>query len=96
MNNNPIQALLGILNKLNPKQKFMLGGGILITLALLIALIFLMNEPTYTSLYSGLSQEDASKVIEYLGAQKIIYKICSDISEKNSRQTKNMLSLSSG
>jgi flagellar M-ring protein FliF len=75
MNNNPIQALLGILNKLNPKQKFMLGGGILVTLALLTALLFLMNEPTYTSLYSGLSQEDASKVIEYLGAQKIIYKI---------------------
>jgi len=75
MNNNPIQALLGILNKLNPKQKFMLGGGILITLALLTALLFLMNEPTYSSLYSGLSQEDASKVIEYLSAQKIIYKI---------------------
>jgi flagellar biosynthesis/type III secretory pathway M-ring protein FliF/YscJ len=73
MNNNPIQALLGILNKLNPKQKFMLGGGILVTLALLTALLFLMNEPTYTSLYSGLSQEDASKVIEYLGTQKIIY-----------------------
>lgn len=75
MNNNPLQALMGILNKLNPKQKFMLGGGILLTLVLLSALLFLLNEPNYTALYSGLSQEDASKVVDYLNAQKVMYKI---------------------
>jgi flagellar M-ring protein FliF len=75
MNNNPLQALLGILNKLNPKQKFMLGGGILLTLVLLATLLFILNEPNYTTLYSGLSQEDASKVVDYLNSQKVLYKL---------------------
>jgi flagellar M-ring protein FliF len=75
MNSNPLQALLGILNKLNPKQKFMLGGGIVLTLALLSVLLFFLNEPNFASLYSGLSQEDASKVVEYLSNQKVLYKI---------------------
>ncbi len=75
MNANPLQTLLGIVNKLNPKQKFMLVGGIVSTLALLFVLLFFLNEPNYTSLYSGLSQEDASKVVEYLANQKVLYKI---------------------
>ncbi|MHB8906394.1 MAG: flagellar basal-body MS-ring/collar protein FliF [Melioribacteraceae bacterium] len=75
MNSNPLQALLGILNKLNPKQKFMLGGGVVLTVGLLSILLFFLNEPNYTSLYSGLSQEDASKVVEYLSGQKVLYKI---------------------
>ncbi|MDH7605010.1 MAG: flagellar basal-body MS-ring/collar protein FliF, partial [Melioribacter sp.] len=75
MNSNPLQALLGIINKLNPKQKFMLIGGILLTAVLLVVMIFFLNEPTYTTLYSGLSAEDASKVVEYLSSQKILYKI---------------------
>ncbi len=75
MNANPLQSLLGILNKLNPKQKFMLGGGVIATLAILSVLLFFLNEPNYTSLYSGLSQEDASKVVEYLANQKVLYKI---------------------
>jgi len=75
MNNNPLQAFIGILNKLNPRQKFMLAGGILMTIVLLIVLLFFLNEPNYTMLYTGLSQEDASKVVEYLANQKVIYKI---------------------
>ncbi|PKL83956.1 MAG: flagellar M-ring protein FliF [Ignavibacteriae bacterium HGW-Ignavibacteriae-3] len=75
MNSNPLQALFGILNKLNPKQKFMLGGGVALTVGLLSVLLFILNEPNYTTLYSGLSQEDASKVVEYLSNQKTLYKI---------------------
>lgn len=75
MNNNPLQALFGILNKLNARQKLMLGGGILLTLVLLAILLFFLNEPNYSTLYSGLSQEDASKVVEYLGNQKLLYRI---------------------
>lgn len=75
MNNNPLQSVLGIINKLSPKQKFMLGGGVLVTIALMAVLMFFLNEPTYTTLYSGLSQEDASKVVEYLGNQKVQYRI---------------------
>lgn len=75
MNTNPLQALLGIINKLNPKQKFMLVSGVLATVVLMTVMLFFLNEPNYTNLYSGLSPEDASKVIDYLNAQKIQYKI---------------------
>jgi flagellar M-ring protein FliF len=75
MNSNPLQALLGILNKLNPKQKIMLGGGVLLTLALLAVLMFFLNEPNYATLYSGLSQEDAGKVVEHLNSSKILFKL---------------------
>jgi flagellar M-ring protein FliF len=75
MNANPLQSVLGIINKLNAKQKLILIGGVVLTMVLLALLLFILNEPNYTTLYSGLSQEDASKVIEYLGNQKIQYKI---------------------
>jgi len=75
MNSNPFQVLFGILNKLNPKQKFMMLGSVVLTIGLLVILLFFMNEPTYTTLYSGLAAEDASKVVDYLGSQKILYKI---------------------
>lgn len=75
MNTNPLQALFGIIGKLNPKQKIMLGVGVITTLALLAVLIFILNEPTYSTLYSNLSQEDAAKVVEYLSAQKVLYKL---------------------
>ncbi|AFN75359.1 Flagellar M-ring protein FliF [Melioribacter roseus P3M-2] len=75
MNSSPLQALFGIINKLNPKQKFMLAGGVISTVVLLIVMLFFLNEPNYTTLYTGLSAEDASKVVEYLNSQKIQYKI---------------------
>ncbi|KUO61110.1 flagellar M-ring protein FliF [bacterium BRH_c32] len=75
MNSNPLQAILGIFNKLNPKQKFMMVGGILLTGVLLVSMLFMLNEPSYSTLYSGLAAEDASKVIDHLSSQKILYKI---------------------
>jgi flagellar M-ring protein FliF len=75
MNSNPLQSVLGIINKLNAKQKFILIGGVILTMLLMAVLLFILNEPNYAVLYSGLSQEDASKVIEYLGNQKVPYKI---------------------
>ena len=75
MNANPMQALTGILGKLNPKQKIMLGVGVVVTVALLFVLMTILNEPTYSTLYSGLSQEDAGKVVEHLNSQKVLFKI---------------------
>ncbi len=75
MNTNPLQAFTGILGKLNPKQKIMLGVGVVTTVALLAVLMFILNEPTYSTLYSGLSQEDAGKVVEHLNSQKILFKL---------------------
>ncbi len=75
MSANPLESVFGILNKLNAKQKLMLGGSVVLTIGLLFVLLFFLNEPTYTTLYSGLSQEDASKVVDYLNNQKILFKL---------------------
>ena len=52
-----------------------MGGLVIITVLLLVFVLFIFNEPNYTVLYSKLSQEDAGKVVEYLNAQKIVYKV---------------------
>ncbi|MEW6653766.1 MAG: flagellar basal-body MS-ring/collar protein FliF, partial [Bacteroidota bacterium] len=70
-----MQAFTGILGKLNPKQKVMLGVGVIATVVLFAVLMFILNEPTYSTLYSGLAQEDAGKVVEHLNNQKILFKL---------------------
>jgi len=75
MKDNPIAAVLNIFNKLTLQQKFVLGGAVGATVLLLGILLVFMNQPSYTALYSNLSQEDASKVIDQLNAQKITYQI---------------------
>ncbi|MBU2492272.1 MAG: flagellar M-ring protein FliF [Bacteroidetes bacterium] len=57
------------------QQRMMLVGIFAISLLLLGFVIFVFNEPTYTTLYSNLAGEDASKVIEQLTSQKVQYKI---------------------
>lgn len=53
----------------------MIGGGVILTIVLVgISFVFL-NEPSYSTLYTGLHEEDAAKVIEQLTSSKIAYKI---------------------
>ncbi|GBD91550.1 flagellar M-ring protein [bacterium BMS3Abin04] len=68
-------SLLGIFNKLSLQQRLMLAGIAVVTFVLLGFILFVFNEPTYSTLYSNLSQEDASQVVNYLSAEKIAYKI---------------------
>jgi flagellar M-ring protein FliF len=75
MNKNPLEALLGIFNRLSLQQRLILGGAVGLTLVLLSVLVLFLNEPTYASLYSNLAEEDASRVIEQLTSLKIPYKI---------------------
>lgn len=75
MSKKPTDAVMGLLNQLSLQQKVLIGGSAVLTTILLIVLLTFLNEPTYTPLYSGLSSDDASKVIEFLNAQKIPYKI---------------------
>ncbi len=70
-----ITTLLEIFNKLSIQQRLLMGGLVIITVLLLVFVLFIFNEPNYTVLYSKLSQEDAGKVVEYLNAQKIVYKV---------------------
>ncbi|MGE5498910.1 MAG: flagellar basal-body MS-ring/collar protein FliF, partial [Syntrophothermus sp.] len=74
-NKNSLEAILGIFNKLSMQQRMMIGIVVVITLVLLGSVIFVFNEPSYSALYTNLAQEDASKVVEHLTAQKIQYKL---------------------
>jgi flagellar M-ring protein FliF len=75
MNSNPLEAIFGIFNKLSLQQKILIAGAILLTVVMLGTLVFFLNEPSYSVLYTGLAEEDASKVVDELTAQKVPYKI---------------------
>lgn len=75
MNKNPLAQLLGIFNRLAMPQKIMIGGVVVGTIVLLGVLVGILNEPNMTVLYTNLAQDDASKVIEQLNADKVAYKI---------------------
>ncbi|MFN3694184.1 MAG: flagellar basal-body MS-ring/collar protein FliF, partial [Ignavibacterium sp.] len=75
MSKNPTEALASALNSLSLQQKVLIGGTAVITMVLIIILVTMMNEPSYSVLYANLTQQDASKVVEHLSAQKIPYKI---------------------
>lgn len=68
-------SIKNFLSSLTVKQKIILGISVVTTFVLLILLISIFNQPTYSVLFADLSQQDASKVIEYLSAQKIPYQI---------------------
>ncbi len=75
MKENPLGALLNIFNKFSVQQKLVIGGAVAITVLMMGALIFLMNQPDYVPLFSNLTETDASKVVDQLNAQKIPYQI---------------------
>lgn len=75
MEKKPLEQISNYYRSLSLQQKALIGGSVLATVILILVLTFFLNEPTYTALYSNLSEEDASKVVEYLTAQKIQYKI---------------------
>jgi flagellar M-ring protein FliF len=75
MKENPFSSILNIYNKLTLQQKMVIGGAVGLTMILLGILLFFLNQPNYTTLYTNLSQEDAAKVIDQLSSQKIPYDI---------------------
>jgi len=75
MEKKPLAQFTNYFNSLSLQQKALIGGSVVITIILLLVLTFFLNEPSYSALYSNLSEEDASKVIDFLNAEKIQYKI---------------------
>ena len=75
MSGNFLESIFGIFGKLSLQQKILIGAATIGTFILLIAVIFLLNEPNYAVLYTNLSEEDAAKVVDELNSQKIVYKI---------------------
>ncbi|MDX9711442.1 MAG: flagellar basal-body MS-ring/collar protein FliF [Ignavibacteriaceae bacterium] len=75
MSKKPSDAIAGLLNQLSIQQKVIIGGSVILTTILLIVLFTFLNEPSFSPLYSNMTSDDASKVIEFLNSQKIQYKI---------------------
>lgn len=75
MSKKPTDAVMSLLNQLSIQQKVLIGGSAVLTTILLIVLLTFLNEPTYSPLYSDLTSDDASKVIEFLNAQKFHIKL---------------------
>jgi len=68
MSKKPSDAVMGMLNQLSLQQKVIIGGSAVLTTILLIVLLTFLNEPTFSPLYSDMTSDDASKVIEFLTA----------------------------
>ena len=75
MNKNPFSQLFGIFNRLAMPQKIMIGGVVIGTVVMLGVLIGFLNEPNMAVLFTNLAEDDASKVIDQLNSQKVVYKI---------------------
>lgn len=74
-NDKSLGAMFSIFNKLSIQQRMMIGG-IFGAMIVMLSIVFMtMSEPSYTVLYSNISSEDATKVIDYLSGQKIPYKL---------------------
>lgn len=74
-NNNILGGYLEIFKKLSMQQKMFIGGIFVVMIVLLGFVFLVVNEPNYTTLYSNLSVQDASKVVEHLNGANIPYKL---------------------
>ena len=75
MKENSLSQVTNIFNKLSLQQKVIIGGTIGVTIAMLITLLFFLNQPDYAPLYTNLNQDDAAKIVDQLNTQKIPYVI---------------------
>ncbi len=75
MTRNLPDELKGLFKSFTLKQKIVIGAVTTITIILFIILFSVINQPTYSVLYSNLAPEDASKVVDVLTTQKVSYKL---------------------
>jgi flagellar M-ring protein FliF len=70
--------MVDLLRKLSLAQRVALGAVALGAIAGIILLVTVVNKPTYGTLFSNLSPQDASKIVEKLKEQKILYELDND------------------
>ena len=74
MNKSPLDSVLKLISKLTLQQKILLGFVLVFSIVAFIALMFFVNQTNYSTLYTNLRQDDASKVVDFLNNKKIQYK----------------------
>lgn len=63
---------------LNKKQRMMLAGSAVLTLAILLVFVKLIGKPDYKPLFTDLEQQDAQRLSTQLAAKKIPYEMSTD------------------
>lgn len=69
------EQLITYLRQLSLSQKILMSAVVIATLAAIVGLITLANQPSYAILFSNLQAEDASKIVEKLKEQQVPYKL---------------------
>jgi len=72
---NLLPQLAEFWKKLSPKQKGLLIGGVLGTALLATLLLWYFQRVSYGLLYSGLDENTAGQIVQYLKEQKIPYRV---------------------
>jgi flagellar M-ring protein FliF len=69
------QQMTGFVGRLSGTQRLMLGVVTLGAIAAIITLVTLVNAPSYVTLFSNLSPEDASKIVAKLKEKDVQYQL---------------------
>ena len=72
------QRLRDMWGRTSLAQRILVGGALVTLLLVFVLLIYWMNQTEYGVLYSGMSQKDASSVVDYFKQQNIPYKLANN------------------
>ena len=75
---NLLKQLQQLWARLNPRQRMMIGGGTLLTVVALLAMVKTFSTPEYKPLMTGLEPADAQSISAQLTAKKIAYQLTPD------------------
>jgi flagellar M-ring protein FliF len=67
--------LLALWKGLSPQRRVSLIGSLLLSIAVISAVVYFASKPRLTLLYGGLAPAEAGKVTEYLDSKKITYDV---------------------
>jgi flagellar M-ring protein FliF len=70
-----LETVKDYLRTLTLPQKISYAGGVVIFLGTIVFVIYMANKTDYTSLYTGLSQNDMGEISQSLKAKKVPYRI---------------------
>ncbi len=78
MGNHLLKQLQQLWARLNPRQRLYIGGGTLLTMVALAAMVRTFGTPEYKPLMTGLEPADAQSISATLAAKKIPYELTTD------------------
>ena len=78
MQNKVVEQLKQAWERMNPRQRMIVAGGMLVAVVGLVVLTVMMSSTDYKPLMTGLEPEDAQAISQQLAAKKIDFKMAPD------------------